>query len=764
MPIYQNNNSFSGFSSESDVNVNSNNRILTNNAGNTSNVNNSINLNNQPSENVVDEVDLSSYGADASTPSNNGIYTGNATVADNNTKNMLIKKLFKSYGYNNLHTNTQNTQKIEITDEMKQEGLSEEEYKVYIEQEKEKMESWVEALEAKKQILEQSYVSVDTSNSNVDLDALNEVTDENKDISEQIKSIDNLIKTINDSIDTLYIDNLELTKNYKEALAVSYSKVVITDNDVASDDGKNNVKTASFEGKGVSNSVILNYTIYAQNHPNDNISILDYYEMAKDYANQNNCSTEIFLPIDEKTAELMLSMRNNENYSNFVDKFNYLYSTDKEMALEFLKKHKDLLNQYEGYLAAMEDISKLHTDAEGNLLYLENGTEELDNLFLTYVTGGEHALDSSVNGITKFFDEDGNLTATDYRLLIYATYLAQHGNPPTEFFYQFGKVSGDVAIQLLLKKVSFSTNIGGELFSITAQDIIENLNTFGDIGSDLSSQGYSSDQILAYSLLQQLTSISTDKLFDSFIGADAFEDGVSNVIKKESSKYFDVILNSFTKLAKDDFQDLIESGILDSVILGKDVDINLDNYSFDLQKVIIGIIMATGEYAGKIIKTVDGEVIEISKEDLIANGIDYVAGDKVKDVETDGSAMTQGGKSANEEYTVVSSALNSLSNMDESTKTRISSLLDDLSTTDSVKAKDDALLILYAEENGYSFSLTSGDSKYDSTNHTIYINDSGNEEDIINYIKSILDNNNPGYEDIIKKQNEKYYPNGQEVV
>ncbi len=124
MPIYQNNNSFSGFSSESDVNVNSNNRILTNNAGNTSNVNNSINLNNQPSENVVDEVDLSSYGADASTPSNNGIYTGNATVADNNTKNMLIKKLFKSYGYNNLHTNTQNTQKIEITDEMKQEGLS----------------------------------------------------------------------------------------------------------------------------------------------------------------------------------------------------------------------------------------------------------------------------------------------------------------------------------------------------------------------------------------------------------------------------------------------------------------------------------------------------------------------------------------------------------------------------------------------------------------------------------------------------------------
>ena len=363
----------------------------------------------------------------------------------------------------------------------------------------------------------------------------------------------------------------------------------------------------------------ISYEEYLKEHPDCNISIMDFYEQVMQYVEADRASgrfnrveLEIKLPegVSVETMNLLYQMRQEESMKPFADTFDFLYYKDPQKALEYLNLNKDTLNKYQGYLDAMKEIKQLKLNPDGTIdeASLAGIINEV-NIFFDGVGDGIYDFGE---GFEKIFKK-GELSAQDYKVMVYMAFLAENGQISSTI-YKSGNAVGNmlptVTVSLLityfapelLPMLPFKTITSIAKYTALGLNAISG---FGTTSNQLMFSGYGEWQSRLYAFLSSTSGF----LFEKYLG------GILGMADNPGSTFLTRMINQGKKnLIQMGFRELF----LDPVVLQTPID--LSNFPEEyIETVIIGMITAgcLNAYTGTLRFIIEGAIVEIKGEDAL---------------------------------------------------------------------------------------------------------------------------------------------------
>lgn len=279
-----------------------------------------------------------------------------------------------------------------------------------------------------------------------------------------------------------------------------------------------------------------------------------------------------------------------EIYNNMTEEekkmLQYLESKyGKDKAITYLKDMEDIWNQRAGYLRAQERIDSLDTTDEGKL------KEELGNILGVSGDGFVDGWNSFWEGIVLAFTADGKMSADQYERMFYLSYLQQN-TQDLDFWYNTGSAVGTMTPIVGLTTISaivcpyLSEGVAAVVGTATpyVAGSIMAVSSFGNTMDQTLYSGYSRDVAFIYSLCVA----GSDALLEVLLG------GINGLgVSPKIGKNF--LVQFFGQIGKEGIQEglqtIIEMGIFDSLILGKEINID-EMGAATLESVLIGMIVA----------------------------------------------------------------------------------------------------------------------------------------------------------------------------
>ena len=544
--------------------------------------------------------------------------------------------------------NDDDVKNFEITPEMLERGLTEEEKYKYVAQQSYIIDSNIKPLDtsisdnnSRLEELEAIQYSADTySNPTIYTSAQ---IDKRKELVVQSSGYEGSYSDLVSEINELKIQNLifEQSKKSLEAeqanlkdnatlLTKDYKDYKETVTNVVPEDIE--ITTKTINESGVQYTVFnASYEDYLKAHPDSTVSSIEFYQaaMEKIQSRQSNYSGNVRVEIDMPyVADMEVLGYMKENYPQFTEVFEYLLATDSDRALKYLESNQELLTKFRGTIDAQTEIAELVkvddeeiNDFSNDFYDVDFSSKESVEEYLGRIEGldidnkdviheliknldysNEQALKDgvaeivdTVNGSIKvkntvlntlnitgeglssgaydFFEGfekllmDGELTAQDYKSMIYMSYLEEH-SAWYGTLYQGSSSVGNmlptitasvvvatVAPELLPSLSATQAGAIGQNVALT----LNSISSFGTIQNQLKYEGYEDWRAYLYATLSAASEFATEKWLGGLLGVS--DEAGETLIKQ-----------MFNEGREEAVQNLFESGFLDTLVLGKDFD------------------------------------------------------------------------------------------------------------------------------------------------------------------------------------------------
>ncbi len=323
------------------------------------------------------------------------------------------------------------------------------------------------------------------------------------------------------------------------------------------------------------------------------ISAFELYQILK----EKQVNYGVAKGYEELFSDLALAERTDPELANM---YNYLYVTEgKEKANQYLEDMRDTINQLAGEQKAKAFLETLKNDPEGK--------EKLMNHLKIAGKGLGDGVESFSEGLKEWILSDDVKTSDEYESMYLLQALSSEEEKQALGLIIDGKSSSGVIDytedygKLVDWNYKLNQGIGNMLPAIALSTINP---TLGSVSLGLSSGGNA-----YHSALTEGYSMEKAVLYGMFYGAsDAMLEKAGGIIGLAENPGKGILLGMIKEGGQEAVQELFTSGILDSILLGK--EINVDELSDAMKESFImgALVAGTLNGAQKSVKlVVDGE-------------------------------------------------------------------------------------------------------------------------------------------------------------
>ncbi len=297
---------------------------------------------------------------------------------------------------------------------------------------------------------------------------------------------------------------------------------------------------------------------YNKTHPTK-ISAFELYQILK----ENGVEYGVASGYEEVFQDLALASKINPELENL---YNYLYITQgKGKANQYLEDARDTINQLAGEQKAKEFLEKLKNDPEGK--------EKLMNHLKIAGKGLGDGVESFADGLKEWFTSDTVKTSDEYESMYLLQALSSEEDKIALGLIVEGKSSSGVIdyTENYGKLVDWNYKLNQGIGNMLPAIALSTVNpTLGSVSLGASSGGNA-----YHGALTEGYSVEKAALYGMLSGAsDAMLEKVGGILGLGKNPGKGLLLGMLKEGGQEAVQELFTSGILDSLLLGKEIHID----------------------------------------------------------------------------------------------------------------------------------------------------------------------------------------------